>query len=188
MLSFFGTELFRRVRSHSQASRQAILEMGPDEPGQLMGFFFSPVTIILLQRIRPSSYQFCIRCILIYRLVWSSKRVRTDVISKPKVKVVTQQGWSIPCLMSSDIFSLSYYKIKEIARVRRYPLISECPLMICFTAAHTHPFKIIQQPPLVLSPGQILKQYSAVKTYPNCADMKPTPNSAEIYRHNYITI
>ena len=35
MLSFYGTELSRRVRSHSQASLQASLGMGPDEPGQL---------------------------------------------------------------------------------------------------------------------------------------------------------
>ena len=35
MLSFFGTELSRRVRSHSQASLQASLGMRPDEPGQL---------------------------------------------------------------------------------------------------------------------------------------------------------
>ena len=27
----------------------------------------------------------------------------------------TRQGWIIPCLMWSDIFSLSHYKIKEIA-------------------------------------------------------------------------
>ena len=35
MLSFFGTELSRRVRSHSQTSLQASLGMGPDEPEQL---------------------------------------------------------------------------------------------------------------------------------------------------------
>ena len=36
MLSFFGTELSRGVRCHSQAS----LGMGPDEPGQLYFFDF----------------------------------------------------------------------------------------------------------------------------------------------------
>ena len=35
MLSFFGTELSGRVRSHSQESLHASLGMGPDEPGQL---------------------------------------------------------------------------------------------------------------------------------------------------------
>ena len=54
----------------------------------------SPVTIELLQRIRTkmSFDQFCISFIRIYRLLWSSARVRnellTDVISKLKVKVV----------------------------------------------------------------------------------------------------
>ena len=93
-----------------------------------VGFFFSPVTIKLLQRIRTKTSfdQFCIRFIQIYRLLWSLARVRTnywpitDVISKPKVKVVehNRDGF-IPCLMWSDIFSLSHYKIKEIARVRK---------------------------------------------------------------------
>ena len=44
----------------------------------------------------------------------------TDVISKPKVKVVEHdRDGFIPCLMWSDIFSLSHYKIKEKARVRK---------------------------------------------------------------------
>ena len=43
---------------------------------------------------------------------------RRDI--KPKVKVVEDdRDGFIPCLMYSDIFSLSHYKIKEIARVRR---------------------------------------------------------------------
>ena len=81
-----------------------------------VGFFFSPVTIKLLQRIRTKASfdQFCISCIRIYRLLWSSARVRNELltnhrrdISKPKVKVVehNRDGF-IPCLMWSDIFSL----------------------------------------------------------------------------------
>ena len=92
-----------------------------------MGFFFSPVTIILLQKIRRRSfYQFCIHFIRIYRLLWSSARVRNELLTNHRRDIKTQgegrwtrQGWIIPCLMWSDIFSLSHNKIKEIGRVRK---------------------------------------------------------------------
>ena len=94
-----------------------------------VGFFFSPVAIKLLQRIRTktSFYQFCIRFIRIYRLLWSSARVRNELLTNHRRDIKTQgEGrWTrqrdgfISCLMWSDIFSLSHYKIKEIARVRR---------------------------------------------------------------------
>ena len=48
-----------------------------------VGFFFSPVTIKLLQRIRTKTSfdQFCIRFIRIYRLLWSSARVRNELLT-----------------------------------------------------------------------------------------------------------
>ena len=128
MLSFFGTEFV-------PASQVPFPGEPSGEPGNgtwragttlyrrndSVGFFFSPVTIKLLQRIRTKTSfdQFCIRFIRIYRLLWSNYWPITDVISKPKVKVVEHdRDEFIPCLMWSDIFSLSHYKIKEIARVR----------------------------------------------------------------------
>ena len=111
-LSLFGTELSRRVRSHSHASLQANLGMGPDEPGQLC-----------TEEMTAWNYwsYYC----RIYRLLWSSARVHNELLTNHISVIKTQgegrwtrQGWIIPCLMWSDIFALSHYKIKEIARVR----------------------------------------------------------------------
>ena len=57
-----------------------------------VGFFFSPVTIKLLQRIRTktSFYQFCIRFIRIYRLLWSSARVRNELLTNHRRDIKTQ--------------------------------------------------------------------------------------------------
>ena len=94
-----------------------------------VGFFFSPVFIILhvLLKIRTktSFYQCFIRFIRIYHLLWLSVRVRNKLLTNHRRDIKTQgegrwapQEWIIPCLMWSDIFSLSHYKIKEIARLR----------------------------------------------------------------------
>ena len=70
-----------------------------------VGFFFSPVTIKLLQRIRikASFDQFCIRFIRIYRLLWSSARVRNELLTNHRRDIKTQgegrwtwQGWIYP--------------------------------------------------------------------------------------------
>ena len=62
-----------RDRSHSQVNIQASLGMGPVKYriNESMGFLFSPVTIILLQRIttKTSLDQFCIHFIQICRLL-----------------------------------------------------------------------------------------------------------------------
>ena len=67
-----------------------------------VGFFFSPVTIKLLQRIRTKTSfdQFCIRFIQIYHLLWSSARVRNKLLTNHRRDVKTQgegrwtrQGW-----------------------------------------------------------------------------------------------
>ena len=103
---------FMRVRSHSQASLQASLGMGTWRAGTTLyrrndsvGFFFSPVTIKLLQRIRTktSFYQFCIRFIRIYCLLWSSARVRNEQVTNHRRDIKTQgegrwtrQGWIYP--------------------------------------------------------------------------------------------
>ena len=54
-----------------------------------------------------------------YRLLWSSARVRNELLTNHRRDIKTQgegrwtrQGWIIPCFMWSDIFSLSHYKIK----------------------------------------------------------------------------
>ena len=70
-----------------------------------VGFFFSPVTINLLQRIRTKTSfdQFCIRFIRIYRLLWSSARVRNKLLTNHRRDIKTQgegrwtrQGWIYP--------------------------------------------------------------------------------------------
>ena len=70
-----------------------------------VGFFFSPVTIKLLQRIRTKTSfdQFCIRFIRIYRLLWSSARVRNELLTNHRRDIKTQgegrwtrQGWIYP--------------------------------------------------------------------------------------------
>ena len=70
-----------------------------------VGFFFSPVTIKLLQRIRTKTSfdQFCIRFIRIYRLLWSSARVRNELLTNHRRDFKTQgegrwtrQGWIYP--------------------------------------------------------------------------------------------
>ena len=70
-----------------------------------VGFFFSPVTIKLLQRIRTKTSfdQFCIRFIQIYRLLWSSARVRNKLLTNHRRDIKTQgegrwtrQGWIYP--------------------------------------------------------------------------------------------
>ena len=92
-----------------------------------VGFFFSPVTIKLLQKIEQKRVLIRFAFVLFEFIVCYDRRRAcatnywpiTDVISKPKVKVVEHdRDRFIPCLMWSDIFSLSHYKIKEIARVR----------------------------------------------------------------------
>ena len=104
--------IVRRVRSHSQASLPGSLGIGPDEPGTTLsrrndslGFVFSPVSIILLQKIRTKTSldQFCIRCIQIYRLLWSSARVRNKLLTNHRRDIKTQgegrwtrQGWIYP--------------------------------------------------------------------------------------------
>ena len=96
----------------SQASLQASLGMGSDEPGKLCteemtawDSFFSPVTIKLLQRIRTkTSFDLCcIRFIRIYRLLWSSARVRNELLTNHRRDIKTQgegrwtrQGWIYP--------------------------------------------------------------------------------------------
>ena len=57
-----------------------------------VGFFFSPVTIKLLQRIRTKTSfdQFCIRFIRIYRLLWSSARVRNELLTNHRRDIKTQ--------------------------------------------------------------------------------------------------
>ena len=57
-----------------------------------VGFFFSPVTIELLQRIRTKTSfdQFCIRFIQIYRLLWSSARVRNELLTNHRRDIKTQ--------------------------------------------------------------------------------------------------
>ena len=69
----------------------------------------------------------------------------TDVISKPKVNVVEHdRDRFIPCLMWSDIFSLSHFKIKEIARVRKdYIMAYGCHSC----RAHGHYMDNTQEPP-----------------------------------------
>ena len=70
-----------------------------------VGFFFSPVTIKLLQRIRTKTSfdQFCICFIRIYRLVWSLARVRNKLLTNHRRDIKTQgegrwtrQGWIYP--------------------------------------------------------------------------------------------
>ena len=70
-----------------------------------VGFFFSPLTIKLLQRIRTKTSfdQFCIRFIRIYRLLWSSARVRNELLTNHRRDIKTQgegrwtrQGWIYP--------------------------------------------------------------------------------------------
>ena len=70
-----------------------------------VGFFFSPVTIKLLQRIRTKTSfdQFCIRFIRIYRLLWSSARVRNELLTNHRRDIKTQgegrwtrHGWIYP--------------------------------------------------------------------------------------------
>ena len=70
-----------------------------------VGFFFSPVTIKLLQRIRTKTSfdQFCVRFIRIYRLLWSSARVRNELLTNHRRDIKTQgegrwtrQGWIYP--------------------------------------------------------------------------------------------
>ena len=70
-----------------------------------VGFFFSPVTIKLLQRIRTKTSfdQFCIRFIRIYHLLWSSARVRNELLTNHRRDIKTQgegrwtrQGWIYP--------------------------------------------------------------------------------------------
>ena len=93
-----------------------------------VGFFFSPVTIKLLQKIEQKRVLIRFAFVLFEFIVCYDRRRAcatnywpiTDMISKPKVKVVEHdRDRFIPCLMWSDIFSLSHYKIKEIARVRK---------------------------------------------------------------------
>ena len=94
-----------------------------------VGFFLSPVTIKLLQRIRTKTSfdQFCFRFIRIYRLLWSSARVRNELLTNHRRDIKTQGDGFIPCLMWSDIFSLSHYKIKaRVARVRNYLYQTSC--------------------------------------------------------------
>ena len=117
---FFGTELSRLIRSHSQARLKVPFPGEPSgEPGNgtwragttlyrrndSVGFFFSPVTIKLLQRIRPKTSfdQFCIHFIWIYRLLWSSARVRNKLLTNHRRDIKTQgegrwtrQGWIYP--------------------------------------------------------------------------------------------
>ena len=79
------------------------------EPGngtwREMNCFFSPVTIKLLQRIRTKTSfdQFCIRFIRMYRLLWSSARVRNELLTNHRRDIKTQgegrwtrQGWIYP--------------------------------------------------------------------------------------------
>ena len=70
-----------------------------------VGFFFSPVTIKLLQRIRTKTSfdQFCIRFIRIYHLLWSSARMRNELLTNHRRDIKTQgegrwtrQGWIYP--------------------------------------------------------------------------------------------
>ena len=112
MLSFFGTELSRRVRSHFPGDPSGEPGNGTWRAGTTLyrrndsvGFFFSPVTIKLLQRIRTKTSldQFCIRCIRIYRLLWSSARVRNELLTNHRRDIKTQgegrwtrQEWIYP--------------------------------------------------------------------------------------------
>ena len=103
-----------------------------------VGFFFSPVTIKLLQIIRTktSFHQVCIHFIRIYRLLWSSARVRNELLTNHRRDIKTQgEGrWTRQgCLMWSDIYSLSHYKIKEIARVRKRCLFAPPPPLGVFS-------------------------------------------------------
>ena len=87
---------FRRAWEWDLTSREKCLYRRNDS----VGFFFSPVTIILLQIIRTKTSQFCIRFIRIYRLSWSSARVRNELLTNHRRGIKTQgegrwtrQGW-----------------------------------------------------------------------------------------------
>ena len=90
-----------------------------------VGFFFSPVTIILLQKIRTKTSldQFCIRCIQIYRLLWSSARVRNELLTNHRRDIKThgegrwtRPGWIYPMfdvIRHSDIPGIHNQSINQ---------------------------------------------------------------------------
>ena len=130
---FLGTELSRLVRSLAWrlAWEWDLTRRDNSVPkNDSVGFFFSPVTIKLLQRIRTKTSfdQFCIRCIRIYRLLWSSARVRNELLTNHRRDIKTQgegrwtrQGWIYPMFWCDPTyFHYPTTKSKEIARVRKH--------------------------------------------------------------------
>ena len=94
-----------------------------------MGFFFSPVAIILLQTIRTNKF------VSVLHSLYSNLSSVMIVGAHAQQTIDQSQTWYqnprwrlkvveydrdgfVPCLMWSDIFSLSQYEIKEIARPR----------------------------------------------------------------------
>ena len=91
MLSFFGTELSRRVRSHFPAS----WGMGPDEKWQRGILFLTRNYHNITEHITETSFSFVLsECIVCYdrrRACAINYWPITDVISNPKVKVIEHE-------------------------------------------------------------------------------------------------
>ena len=128
MLSFFGTELSRLVRTTLYRRNDS------------MGLFFSPVTImlsydhtiILLRKIRTKTcfYQFCIRFIVCYdrrRACATNYWPITDVISKPKVKIVEHDSEGLYVYVIRHIFIIPL----QNQRNSKNAIWSQSPVKTC---------------------------------------------------------